>query len=177
MFIQTVADLYDPTIPFGSVLAARYEARLLQTRHRSTPPMLLGAGFQVLVEQAIHQQATGAAAAQLDRAAWVHFEQPAMAISATGETIIDAGEFGGRCGQAFNAGKIRRVGIQVHRPASQITHGLSAVERCPMNVREEREHVVLRLRSVEVDFATFLEGVQHVARETVTALEPAYVAA
>src|SRR4030081_1826230 len=48
MLVQAVADLHDPAIALGRGLAARDEARLLQARYRTTPPMLFGAHCQIL---------------------------------------------------------------------------------------------------------------------------------
>ena len=69
--------------------------------------MLLLAGGEVLVEQAIHQQAPGAAPPQLNRPAHVHLEQPSVPIRDPREAVIDAREFGRRIGQARNAREIR----------------------------------------------------------------------
>ena len=95
--------------PSGASLLARYEARLLQARHRAAPPVLLGAGGEVLVEQAVHEQAAGAAAAQLHRPAQVHLQQPAVPVRQAGEAVVDARELGGGVGEALDAGEVRRT--------------------------------------------------------------------
>src|SRR5690348_12470588 len=77
VLIETIADLHDPAIALGCLRASGNETRLLQARYRSTPPVLFGSGREILVEQAVHGRARGAAAGQLARAARVHLEQPA----------------------------------------------------------------------------------------------------
>src|SRR5207248_9453984 len=129
VLFQAVADLHDPAVTLLRRLVARNETRLLQARDGSAPPMLLGPGREILVEEAVHEQAPGAAAAQLHRAARVHLEQPAVAIRYTGEAVVDPGEFGRGVGQALDARECRRTGAHVHRPAREVAHRFLAVER------------------------------------------------
>ena len=156
---------------------ARNETRLLQARDRSAPPVLLGPAREVFVEQAVHEQAAGAAAAQLHRAAHIHLEQPAVPVRHTGEPVVDAGKFGRGVGQALGVGESRRTGAHVHGPARQVAQRFRAVEGRAVHVREEGKHVVLRFRGVEVDPRAFLKSIQHVAGEAIVALEPADVPA
>ncbi len=85
--------MHDPAVALGRVLAARDEAGLLQRADRAAPPMLLGPGFEILEEQAVHQQPARAAALELDRAPHVHFEPPAVAVLPAGEAVVDPREF------------------------------------------------------------------------------------
>src|SRR5438105_8289497 len=65
--IQAVADLHDPAVTLARSLVAGDETRLLQARNRTAPPVLPHPGREVLVEEAVHEEAVGAAAAQLHR--------------------------------------------------------------------------------------------------------------
>src|SRR5437899_7073433 len=53
VLIQAVADLHDPAVTLARSLVAGDETRLLQARNRTAPPVLLGPGREVLVEEAV----------------------------------------------------------------------------------------------------------------------------
>ncbi len=175
MLLQTVANLDDPAVAL--TLPARNEARLLQARDRPAPPMLLCLGLVIDQAEAVHQQAACASTAQLDRAAHIHFKHPAIAVRLTHEAIVDAGEFACGLGELHLAFKRIAVTRHVDRPAGEVAHRLLPVERRAVDVREEGEHVVLRHRNVEMDFAARLKGVHHMAVEAVPGFEPADVVA